>query len=215
MLPNFFDRSKMMPFSLPPICSFTNDTSSLISTVLGERYFPKLAPRLQVFLFAFLIATLGCDSTSTNRQMTNEVGEVELRKIALGSANISFGKDFTLEIEKAMNAKQSIVFAHVKWAPMGFQRQFFCNFANTYRDSHPRDATSFHYIDFTQMASDSAPLKKLNGWSELRPGSRVVHGNGELIWIVGGKIVSNEPIMNYTLKELVKKTETLFKGEHP
>ena len=204
-----------MPFSLPPICSFTNDTSSLISTVLGERYFPKLAPRLQVFLFAFLIATLGCDSTSTNRQMTNEVGEVELRKIALGSANISFGKDFTLEIEKAMNAKQSIVFAHVKWAPMGFQRQFFCDFANTYRDSHPLDATSFHYIDCTEVASNSAPLRELNGWSELRPGSRLIQGNGELIWILSGKIVSVEPIMNFTLNELVEKTETLFKGEHP
>jgi len=206
--------------SLP---SFTNVRTSLILTVVGEQILTKLASSLRIIIFVLLAAYLGCDSTSAKRQIKNEVGvvdlnevgEAELSEIAHGSANISFGKDFALEIEKAMNAKQSIVFAHVKWAQMGVQRKFFCNFANTYRDSHPRDATSFYYIDFTKIPLNSVPLKELNGWSELRPASRVIHGNGELIWILNGKVVSVEPIMNFTLDQLVTKTETNFTSQQP
>ena len=211
IVPNFINRSEKTPLSGASISSFTNAKTSLVFTVVGEQIFTKLAFRLGMIFFALFAAHLGCNSTSTNRQMTNEVGEVELREIARGSANISFGKDYALEMEKALKAKQSIVFAHVKWATMGFQRKFFCNFANIYRDSHPRDATSFYYVDFTPVAFDSTPLKELNGWSE----SGGIHGNAELIWILNGEIVSVEPIMNFTLDELVKKTENTFSGQLP
>ncbi len=113
-----------------------------------------------------------------------------------------------------MNAKQSIVFAHAAWAPMYFQRRIFCDFVKAYRKSHSSDGTTFYYIDFTQIALNSDLLKELkglNGWSELPTGSGVIHGNGELIWINSGRIVSVQSISNYlTPDELVKKTEMIF-----
>jgi hypothetical protein len=160
--------------------------------------------------------SIGCDATSTNPRLTKGVRDADLRIVELASVNIPFASDFGLEIEKAMKANQSIVFVHVEWALMDAQRRKFCDFVSAYRKAHLNDGTSFHYIDFTHVVHNKESLKelkRLNGWSELPSG--VIHGNGELIWTKRGKVVSFEPIMSFTLDELVKKTETTFSGDRP
>ena len=204
--------SSTIPLSLNPI----NDRVCKISTVLGDEYLSKLMRRFHSIIFVFVALSIGCDATSTNPRLTKKVGDAELRIVDLASVNIPFANDFGLEIEKAMKADQSIVFVHVEWAPMHAPRRKFCDFVNAYRKAHLSDGTSFHYIDFTHAVHNKESrkeLKGLNGWSELRSG--VIHGNGELIWINRGKVVSIEPIMNFTLDELVKKTETTFSGDRP
>lgn len=115
-------------------------------------------------------------------------------------------------LDNAVASDRAIVFVHVDWAPMGHHRELFRKFADEYLRTHQDKPVNFHYIDFTSVSRDYAPLCALDGWDKLQSQSQahLMGGNGELAWIKNRTLVCVESIGFRNPKALIAKTEALF-----
>ena len=122
-------------------------------------------------------------------------------------------------VEQAVGAAianpRTVVYVSVGWSATAVVGQKeFEHFAAEWQRTRPALDVSFHCIDFTSTSTSTpnySAITSLPGWAETR---RRIHGNGELAWVVDGRIVDVGIIGFGNSQELILRTDRLFAAAH-
>ncbi len=170
----------------------------------------KLRPDLLLLLCGLTL--LGCNRNEAPKFNVNP----ENLMTSLDRVSVETETAVQAAVSNAVHATRAIVFVHVDWAPMKLQRARFVDFMIEYDRTHPALPVMFHYVDCTPVTDGYGPLKSLPGWQKLQDaaGSSLIHGEGELVWMEGGRVLHVERILNFgSVPELVHKTEVLMSSD--
>lgn len=128
------------------------------------------------------------------------------------SLNLKNRAAVELAVAAAIANPRTVIYVNVNWSATAVvQREDFERFATDWQRTHPALPVSFYCIDFTST-SDYSPIKSLPGWAETleRTGRFAFHGNGELAWVVDGRLVDVGRIGFGDSKEFIQQTARLF-----
>lgn len=138
--------------------------------------------------------------------------------IPLEFTQLETESDVQAAVDEATSHQHTIIFVHVDWAPMFFQRQRFAEFKQAFQAKYPGNDLAFRYIDCTPVTDGYKPLRSLAGWKELKESkgnNSLVHGYGELAWVRNRHVMHVERPLDFSdANALIEKTESLAMTEN-
>lgn len=154
------------------------------------------------------MALIGCERSG-------HTGELQAAEVArrMSGARLATKDDVERVVANAVASERAIMFIHVDWAPMEYQRTLYAQIMLQYARLYPDESLGFHYVDCTSIGGDYSPLTSIAGWWDVQrtAGASLIGGHGELVWLERGRLLHVEPTLDFASpEEIVRKTDYLM-----